>query len=327
MHQVLSVNNLTVRFASDQGTVNAVNGISIAVQQGKAVALVGESGSGKSTAVKAMLRLLPTNAEIRGDVVFQGKNLANLSSKEIRKIRGRNISMIFQNPKMFLNPTKTIGQQIIEPILYHHLATPSKAKEKAISLLDQVGIPYPEERYSNYPFEFSGGMLQRVMIAMALITEPELLIADEPTTSLDVTVQAEILTLLKRLQRDHGMSMVFVTHDLAVAAQVCDEVYVLYGGLVMEHITSEKLRQRSSHPYLQGLLRSIPRIDGPRTKLPFIPGQPPSTIDSTITGCIFANRCTRKMDRCEEQPELESVADRHEVACWLSTLEVSSYGG
>jgi oligopeptide/dipeptide ABC transporter ATP-binding protein len=320
---MLNISNLTVSFHTDRDVIQVVNGVDMTVEQGQAIAIVGESGSGKSTAVTAIMRLLPKNAEVGGEISFQGQNLLDLSQKEMRKLRGRKISMIFQNPGAYLNPTKTIGQQMIEPLLYHHLATPSQAKRKAIDLLDKIGIADAEARFNNYPFEFSGGMLQRVMIGMALMGDPDLLIADEPTTALDVTVQAEILILLKKLQKERGMSLIFVTHDLAVAAQVSDDIYVLYGGQVLEHIPSNRLIQDHVHPYLRGLIRSIPRMDGPRGSLAFIPGQPINPAESQVSGCIFANRCDVRTTKCNERPQLTKIKDKHEAACWLVGMEVA----
>jgi oligopeptide/dipeptide ABC transporter ATP-binding protein len=319
---VLEMKDLFVRFVSDNGVVHAVNGISLNVAAGQAIAIVGESGSGKSTAMTAVMRLLPRGAECTGQIRFCGQDLLALPEKQMRKLRGHKISMIFQNPSMYLNPTKTIGQQMVEPLLYHHLATPKQARQRAIELLERVGIPDAEQRFNNYPFEFSGGMLQRAMIGMALIAGPQLLIADEPTTALDVTVQAEILVLLKELQRERGMGMVFVTHDLAVAAQVADEVYVMYGGMVMEHLPSSELMRRQTHPYLRGLLRSIPRLDGPREKLPFIPGYPINPVGELPSGCLFAPRCEHRLPRCSERPPLYRMDERHEVMCWLPQMEV-----
>ncbi|MCL6455106.1 MAG: ABC transporter ATP-binding protein [Alicyclobacillus sp.] len=317
MTALLEVSDLKVRFESDNAIVHAVNGINLTVDMGKAVAIVGESGSGKSTVMMAVMRLLHGNARVEGKVLLEGTDLLQLPEKAMQKVRGKDIAMIFQNPSAYLNPTKTIGQQMIEPLLYHHLASAAKAREKAVELLDRVGIPDPEQRLNNYPFELSGGQLQRVMIGMALMADPKLLIADEPTTALDVTVQAEVLILLKRLQRERGMGMVFITHDLAVAAQVADEIYVMYGGLVMEHLAARDLVTGHVHPYLCGLIRSIPRIDGPRADLPYIPGQPVQTAGGLPPGCVFADRCDRRFDRCAERPPLMEVGPGHRASCWL----------
>ncbi|WP_067621856.1 ABC transporter ATP-binding protein [Alicyclobacillus acidiphilus] len=318
MTPLLQIKDLSIQFRTDEATVNAINGVNLTVPAGGAVAIVGESGSGKSTVMMAAPRLLPGNAVVHGEIWFDGRDLMTLNEKQMRSLRGREIGVIFQNPTAYLNPTKTIGQQIVEPLLYHHIASAKRAKEEAIDLLDQVGIGDPRGRFDMYPFEFSGGMLQRVMIAMALIASPKLLIADEPTTALDVTVQAEILMLLKKLQRERGMALVFVTHDLAVAAQLCDEVYVMYGGMVMEHLPVPQLVRASKHPYLRGLIQSIPPLDGPVEPLPYIPGNPISTTRPLPAGCIFAERCAAKMSVCEKRPPLIDFDQQHQVACWLA---------
>jgi len=324
MTDLLKIEDLHVVFSSTGTVVRALNGLDLSLPVGHAIAIVGESGSGKSTLASAIMRILPSTSSTSGRVLFDGQDLLGLPSKEMRLIRGRSISMIFQNPTMYLNPTKTVGQQIIEPLLYHHLATPAQARKKAIDLLDQVGIPDPDHRFRNYPFEFSGGMLQRAMIAMALITDPKLLIADEPTTALDVTVQAEILVLLKALRKDRGMSLIFVTHDLAVAAQIADEIYVMYGGLVVEHINSSKIVTERAHPYLGGLIRSIPRVDVDPGPLYFIPGQPIRVGEELPPGCVFAARCQYRQPICKERPALLPVSQSHDVACWLPLKEGSA---
>lgn len=315
---MLEIKGLTIRFQSERSTVYALNGVNMNVPAGTSVAIVGESGSGKSTAMMSVLRLLPTTAKIEGKIEFQGRDILSMPSKAVRKIRGNDISIIFQNPSSYMNPIKTVGDQLIEPMLFHHLASKDTARKRATELLEQVGIPDAADRLKMYPFEFSGGMLQRVMIAMALVAEPKLLIADEPTTALDVTVQAEILMLLKRLQRERQMSLVFITHDLAVAAQVADEIYVMYGGLVMEHIKANELLTHSTHPYLKGLIASIPKLDGPRERPPYIPGQPINTTRPLSAGCIFADRCSSRMAECDTRPSLETVGESHDVACWLA---------
>ncbi len=318
---LLQVEALRVRFPIGKTLVHAVNEVSLRVQSGEAVALVGESGSGKSTIMAAILQLLAKDTQISGRALFRGQDLLSMADAMIQRVRGREIAMIFQTPDSYLNPTKVIESQIIEPLLIHHLATPKEARLRAIELLSQVGFPDPEERLHNYPFELSGGQLQRVMIAMALMTGPKLLIADEPTTALDVTVQAEVLVLLKEIQREHGMSLILTTHDLAVAAQMADHIYVLYGGKVMEHLSSSNLTTDCRHPYLQGLLQSIPRIDGPRQDLSFIPGHSVSTVGGPPTGCLFAERCNRRFDRCRERPDLVRITADHEAACWLAERE------
>ncbi|MCL6632160.1 MAG: ABC transporter ATP-binding protein [Alicyclobacillus herbarius] len=314
---LLQIQDLHVRFGSDQGVVHAVNGLNLEVSPGKAIAIVGESGSGKSTAMTALMRLLPRTAQVSGRIWFDGADLLSLPPRQVRRLRGHQVSMVFQNPMSYLNPTKTIGQQVMEPLLYHHLATPRQARQRALELLERVGIADAQARFTSYPFEFSGGMLQRVMIAMALIAGPKLLIADEPTTALDVTVQAEILMLLKELQAEQGMALILVTHDLAVAAQMADEVYVMYGGMMVEHLPSWQLISACAHPYLHGLLRSIPRIDGPRERLPYIAGNPVNTVGALPVGCLFASRCSQCRPKCADRPPLVKLADRHEVLCWF----------
>ncbi|MCL6625104.1 ABC transporter ATP-binding protein [Alicyclobacillus shizuokensis] len=322
MSVLLRIEDLYVQFGTDEGTVHAVNGLNLELKAGGTVAIVGESGSGKSTAMTALMRLLPRTARVSGHIWFDGQDLLSLSSRQVRRLRGHHISMVFQNPMAYLNPTKTIGQQLMEPLLYHHLATPRQAQQQALDFLERVGIASARARFSSYPFEFSGGMLQRVMIAMGLIAGPKLLIADEPTTALDVTVQAEILALLKELQAEHGMGMVLVTHDMAVAAQMADEVYVMYGGMVVEHLPSHELMKGEAHPYLRGLLRSIPRIDGRREKLPFIAGNPVNTVGTLPHGCLFASRCPHRRNQCSERPPLVKLGDRHEVMCWLPYVDM-----
>jgi oligopeptide/dipeptide ABC transporter ATP-binding protein len=315
---ILEIRDLFVEFRTEEGWVHALSGVNLTVRPGQAVAIVGESGSGKSTVMLAIPRLLPGNAAVRGQVVFAGRDLLGAGDKELRALRGRDIGVIFQNPTAYLNPTKTIGKQLIEPLLFHHLASASAAKAQGIDLLTQVGIGDASARFDMYPFEFSGGMLQRVMIAMALIGSPKLLIADEPTTALDVTVQAEILLLLKTLQRERGMSLIFVTHDLAVAAQLCDDVYVMYGGTILEHIPADNLVSASAHPYLRGLIDSIPRLDGPIERLSYIPGNPVNMLREVPDACIFADRCSQRVAACSSRPALAPIGERHEVACWLA---------
>lgn len=323
MAPLLQLSDLTVRFRADKTVVHAVNGIDLSIDMGKAVAIVGESGSGKSTVILAAMRLLQKNAEIGGRVLFDGRDLLQAPDNEMRSVRGRQIGMIFQNPSTALNPTKTIGDQMIEPLLFHHLASAQTARRKAVELLHLVGMPDPEYRLNSYPFELSGGQLQRVCIGMALMADPKLLIADEPTTALDVTVQSEVLMLLKRLQRERGMGLAFITHDLAVAAQVADEIYVMYGGLVMEHISSNNLTTHHVHPYLNGLVQSIPKIDGPRDELPFISGQPVRTTNGLPGGCVFADRCDQRFEKCSQRPTLVNLKTQHHVACWLAESGVA----
>lgn len=316
MLDLVEIRDLHVRFRADDETIYAVNGVNIVVEPGQSVSIVGESGSGKSVTVTAIARLLPRTAEITGTIRFDGKDMRTAGPRDLQAIRGHHIGMVFQNPHAFLNPTRTIGSQLIEPLLFHHLAGVKKARALGMEMLERVGIADAEKRIDNYPFEFSGGMLQRVLIAMALIAKPKLIIADEPTTALDVTVQAQILRLLKEMQRELGMSMIFVTHDLAVAAQVSDVIYVMYGGLVVERLASQGLMRQNGHPYLTGLLASLPRIDQPVGRLPYIPGLPVNT-RRAVSGCPFYNRCQWRMDQCRTVvPHLKIVEPEHEMACW-----------
>ncbi len=312
---LVEIEGLRVRFDTDGEMVHAVNGIDLAVAEGQAVSIVGESGSGKSVTVTTIPRLLPKTARLQGRVRFDGVDIVNASTAAMRTLRGRSIGMIFQNPLAYLNPTRTIGSQLIEPLLFHHLAGYREARQKGLEMLERVGIQDPTRRFDNYPFEFSGGMLQRVLIAAALIAKPKLVIADEPTTALDVTVQAQILRLLKTMQRDLKMSMIFVTHDLAVAAQVSDIIYVMYGGTVVEQLSAAELIRAHRHPYLAGLLESLPRLDQPVARLPFIPGLPADT-RQPLSGCPFFDRCGVRMDDCRTVPELATVGPGHRVACW-----------
>ncbi|MCL5064117.1 MAG: ABC transporter ATP-binding protein [Firmicutes bacterium] len=314
---LVEIHNLRVRFETDEATIYAVNGIDLMVEPGQSIGIVGESGSGKSVSVTSIPRLLPRTARVEGSVYFNGKDMMRATASELQAIRGHQIGMIFQNPHAYLNPTRTIGKQLMEPLLFHHLAGVKRARAMGMEMLDRVGIVNPKARFDNYPFEFSGGMLQRVLIAMALITGPKLVIADEPTTALDVTVQAQILRLLKEMQRELGMSMIFVTHDLAVASQVSDVIYVMYGGIVVERLPAKQLIRVHRHPYLSGLLASLPRVDEPVGRLPFIPGLPVNT-RQPLSGCPFYARCQWHLDQCQSAPPLTLVERDHEAACWLA---------
>lgn len=312
---MLRIQDLHVKFAVNRAMINALNGVDLNIKSGQSIGVVGESGSGKSTLSMAIMGLLPKTAEVRGEIWFGDKNVLMASEKYMRSIRGREISIVFQNPQAYMNPTKTIGEQIIEPVIFHKLDSKAKARYEAVELLRKVGLKDPELIMKSYPFELSGGMLQRVMIAMALICKPKLLIADEPTTALDVTVQAEILRLLKKNQQEMGMAMILVTHDLAVAAQVCNEIYVMYAGKIMERIPSKNLIRECVHPYLKGLIKSIPRLDS--KEISYIPGNP--TNRHLGDGCVFYERCEQKFDMCKhKQPPVLHVSNEHDVACWLA---------
>jgi oligopeptide/dipeptide ABC transporter ATP-binding protein len=315
---LLSIKDLWIEFSSKRGVVKAVNGVEFSVRKGTTTGIVGESGSGKSVTVKAIAGLLARNAKVaKGSIMFNGRDILTLGEKQMKGIRGSEISMVFQDPNAFMNPTIPVGRQVMEPLLFHSVCSRKEAKERAIDMLRQVGIPSPEVRFNEYPFEYSGGMLQRALIAMALINDPTLLIADEPTTALDVTVQAQILFLLKKIKETRNMSMIMVTHDLIIAAQVCDEIVVMYGGMVVERADTRTFLKRRSHPYSIGLLASTPRVDTDIVRLKPIEGSPPDLRGGLPQGCLFAPRCPHRTERClAERPPLAPVGPDHLVACW-----------
>lgn len=315
---LLDVRDLTVSFHTSDGIVEAVRGVSFQVDRGKTLGIVGESGSGKSVATQTVAGLT-RGARISGRAIFEGRDLLTLSAAELRAIRGPGIAMIFQNPLTSLHPFYKIGWQIVEMIRAHESGSAESARRRAIELLGHVGIPRPERRVDDYPHQFSGGMLQRAMIAMALALKPRLLIADEPTTALDVTVQAQIMRLMRRLQSEFGMAIILITHDLGVIAGVADDVVVMYAGQVMEQASRYGLFRQPSHPYTTGLLGSLPRINFPDERLTAITGQPPSLIHPP-SGCPFHPRCPHVMDRCVTSvPAFMAVpgAEAHRSACWL----------
>ncbi|MEI6663815.1 MAG: ABC transporter ATP-binding protein [Actinomycetes bacterium] len=315
---LLDVRNLKVSFRTDDGLVEAVDGISYSLEQGRTLGIVGESGSGKTVSGLTLLGLTGSRrTEISGEALFDGTDLLALDEQQLRKVRGQGIAMIFQDPLSSLHPFYRVGAQIIEAIRAHQKVSKSAARARAIELLGMVGIPDPAGRVDAFPHEFSGGMRQRAMIAMALSNEPRLLIADEPTTALDVTVQAQILELLDRLQQQLGMAMIIITHDLGVVAETADQVAVMYGGRIIEQAESRELFDNPQHPYTWGLLRSVPRIDGGSgERLRPIPGRPPSLI-GLPEGCAFAPRCVLANDAClHGRPRLESAGpDSHTAAC------------
>lgn len=318
MNQLLEVQQLTTRFDTMDGTVRAVNGISYSLDVGESLAIVGESGSGKSVSVLSILGLIPSPpGRIEGGkVLFNGRNLLSLSKPEIRKIRGQDIAMVFQDPMTSLNPVHTIGLQLTEGLKIHQGLDQYAANEKAIEMLNLVGIPDPIQRLKNYPHQFSGGQRQRIGIAMALMCNPSLLIADEPTTALDVTIQAQITELVADLQRRLGMAIIWITHDLGVVASLVDRVAVMYAGYIIEHAPVHNLYSETSHPYTLGLLESIPSIEGTEKRLIPIQGTPPDLLAESI-GCPFAPRCRYAVEQCwKENPVLEQVAPNHLVACW-----------
>lgn len=320
MGRLLQVDELCTSFFTHAGEVKAVRGISFDVDAGEAVGLVGESGCGKSVTMLSMLGLLADTGKVKsGRALFNGRDLIKLSNSEMLNIRGNEISMIFQDPMTSLNPLYTIGNQLAEPMLKHKKFTRSQAKQRAVELLRLVGIPEAESRLSHYPHEFSGGMRQRVMIAMALTCDPKLLIADEPTTALDVTIQAQILDLMKELRDKINTSIILITHDLGVVADLCRRINVMYGGIIVETGTRRDIFYRPSHPYTWGLLESVPNPNNEfRERLKPIDGQPPDLIKPP-GGCPFAPRCKYTMKICEiKQPPLFEISEGHKAACWLN---------
>ncbi|HLM30809.1 MAG TPA: ABC transporter ATP-binding protein [Solirubrobacterales bacterium] len=325
---LLKVDDLRVRFETDDGVVKAVDGISYEVRPGDMLGIVGESGSGKSVANLTTLGLTRApNAEISGRIMFDGMNLVELEGEQLRAIRGNDISMIFQDPLSSLHPFYKVGRQLVEAIQVHRDMDKAAAWDRSVELLGLVGIPDPERRAGEYPHEFSGGMRQRAMIAMALTNEPKLLIADEPTTALDVTTQAQILRLIERLRDEFGMAVIMITHDLGVIAEVAQNVLVMYGGRIVEAGTLDQIFYDPQHPYTWGLLGSLTRIDRPRTaRLAQIAGQPPSLI-SPPEGCHFRPRCPHAFDRCPETPPLEQrvLEHGHLDRCWLTPEQKKTF--
>jgi len=316
---MLSVRNLRTYFYTEDGVVRAVDGVDFDVYEGETLGIVGESGSGKSVTSLAILRLLDPKGKIEdgSEIIFNGKNLLDLNEDEMRKIRGNDIAMIFQEPMVALNPVFTIGDQIMEAILLHQDVDKKKAREMAIDMLRKVGIPEPEKRVDEYPHELSGGMRQRAMIAMALSCRPKLLIADEPTTALDVTIQAQILELMKSLQKEYGMAIILITHDVGVIAENADRVVVMYGGKVMETSDVRTTFRKPKHPYTWGLLNSIPRLDIEQERLYSIPGMVPDPLHFPA-GCRFSNRCEFGEEKCSvEMPPLVEVESGHMVRCFF----------
>jgi oligopeptide transport system ATP-binding protein len=326
MPKLLEVRNLKTQFFTQDGVVHAVNGISYHVNNGETVAIVGESGSGKSVGVMSLIRLIPQppGKIVDGEVLFDGQDLLKIKEDELRDIRGNRIAMIFQDPMTSLNPVLTIGRQITEAIELHMNMNKEQARKRAVQLLEMVGIPGAEARLDDYPHQFSGGMRQRVMIAMGLSCDPQLLIADEPTTALDVTIQAQIVDLVRRLQNELGMAVVWITHDLGVVAGMADRVLVMYAGFIVEEGNVNDLYGRPRHPYTLGLLRSIPRLDlGRQKRLIPIDGLPPDLLEPP-THCPFAPRCSFVEDKCwQENPQLVEVTPGHKAACWVDISNVA----
>ena len=319
---LLEVNNLHTSFFTPAGEVRAVNGVSFNLERGKVLGIVGESGSGKSVTAYSIMQILASTGRIvDGSIRLDGQELVNAGEKVMKTVRGNKISIIFQDPMTSLNPTYTIGHQLVEAITLHTSRNAKQAWDRAVEMLRLVNINEPEKRMTQYPYEFSGGMRQRIMIAMALACEPDILIADEPTTALDVTIQAQILDLMKDLQKELGMAIIMITHDLGVVAQLCDEVIVMYAGSICEQGTADEIFYNPKHEYTKGLMRSIPTADTAGTKLKPISGTPIDLLNMP-EGCPFAPRCDNAMKIClRERCERMRINDDHMAACWMNVKE------
>ena len=326
MEKILDVKELTTNFYTDEGVVKAVNKLSYHINKGECVGLVGESGCGKSVSALSLLRLIPYPPGVieGGEIMFKGQNLLNLSEREMQEIRGNQISMIFQEPSTSLNPVLSIQRQLTESLELHRGMKSSEAKEESLKLLNQVGIPDPDRRIRDYPHQFSGGMQQRIMIAMALSCRPDLIIADEPTTALDVTVQAQILELIEEMRVKFGTAVLIITHNLGVVARYVERLNVMYAGSLIETGSTDEVYARPHHPYTKGLLQSVPRLDKPRSKnIEVIEGMPPD-LANLPSGCPFAERCSFVMPQCcEEKPQLKEVGVNHFSACFADEGKMS----
>ncbi|WP_305856614.1 ABC transporter ATP-binding protein [Balneatrix alpica] len=319
--KLLEVKDLQVHFHTPDGTVTAVNKLNFALEAGQTLGIVGESGSGKSQTAFALMGLLAANGRVSGEALFQGKSILGLPEQMLNRIRAEQIAMIFQDPMTSLNPYMKVGEQLMEVLKLHKGMSNSEAFEESVRMLDAVKIPEARSRMKMYPHEFSGGMRQRVMIAMALLCRPKLLIADEPTTALDVTVQAQILTLLGELQRDFNTAIIMITHDLGVVAGICDKVLVMYAGRTMEYGSAQDIFHRPTHPYTQGLLSAIPRLDTEGEVLPTIPGNPPNLLKLPV-GCPFQERCQHVSEQCRQQePDLTFFGNERQRACHWQAQE------
>jgi len=320
MTTILQVNNLQTRFKTYDGLVYAVNGISYTLDEGETLGVVGESGCGKSVSVLSIMGLIPQPPGIiaGGQALYHGSDLLKKSQEELRHIRGREIAMIFQDPMTSLNPVLTIGFQIGEALELHMAMNAQQARDRTVELLQMVGIPQADRAFDNYPHQFSGGMRQRAMIAMAISCMPQILIADEPTTALDVTIQAQIIDLVKRLRDEIGMAIIWITHDLGIVAGLAQRVIVMYAGFIVEHACVDEVYDNPHHPYTLSLLGALPRVDMSRSeRLTSIPGMPPNLI-GLPQGCPFAPRCHFAVEKCkQENPPLASIAPKHEIACWV----------
>ncbi|WP_188499328.1 ABC transporter ATP-binding protein [Pullulanibacillus pueri] len=319
MENILEIKDLRVSFETYAGEVQAVRGVNLELKKGEALAIVGESGSGKSVTSKSIMRLIPSppGKFKSGEILFEGNDLLKLSEKSMQKMRGSEISMIFQDPMTSLNPTMTVGKQIMEGLKKHQNMNKHDAAQRAVELLELVGIPNPEDRIKQYPHQFSGGMRQRVVIAIALACNPKVLIADEPTTALDVTIQAQILDLMKDLQKKTNTSIILITHDLGVVANMAQRVAVMYGGKIVETGNVDEIFYSPKHPYTWGLLSSMPKLDSKSDELMAIPGTPPD-LSNPPKGCPFAARCPHAMKVCtEHMPEYTELSETQKTACWL----------
>jgi len=318
MENILEIKNLNIGFKLESQTARAIHGINLNLKQAQSLGIVGESGCGKSVTAMSIMKLLPSNAVIEsGEIWWKGSDLLKFSEKEMQHVRGNQIAVIPQDPMTSLNPLYTVGEQVQEAVILHQKVSKKEAKEIAIESLRSVKIPEADKRYNEYPHQFSGGMRQRAIIAMALSCNPELLIADEPTTALDVTVQAQILNLIKSIQKERGTSLLLITHDLGIVAETCNNVAVLYAGRIVEYADTLSIFKNPLHPYTKGLLESLPKKDS--QELNAIKGQPP-TISENITGCPFWPRCKDRMDICEkESPALKQIDETHQVSCFLFT--------
>ena len=321
MATLLEVRDLRTHFFTEQGVVKAVDGVSYDLEEGESLGLVGESGCGKSVSALSVMRLIPNppGKTVGGEIIFQGEDLLKLQDREMRRIRGKQISMVFQEPMTSLNPVLTVERQLTESLELHLGMNKSASRREAARRLEQVGIPDPERRIKQFPHQFSGGMRQRVMIAMALSCNPKLIIADEPTTALDVTIQAQILEVMKNLSLQYGVSLIIITHNLGVVARYADRVNIMYAGRIIERGSAREIYRNPKHPYTLGLLNSVPRLDLPRReKLDPIEGQPPD-LANMPQGCSFRQRCRYAIDRCaEEMPPLSQIDDGHLSACFIS---------
>lgn len=329
MADLLKVTGLETQFCTREGVNHAVNGVSFSVKEGETLGVVGESGCGKSVSMMSMLRLIPEppGKVVAGEALFQGKDLLKMNDQQIRDVRGSKISIVFQDPMTSFNPVLTIGKQVAEPYVIHNNASEKEAEARATKYLEMVGIPNAKDRLKSYPHEFSGGMRQRVMIAMGLICEPQVLIADEPTTALDVTIQAQIVELAKRLQHELGMAMIWITHDLGIIAGLADRVNVMYGGYIIETAPVKDLYKNPQHPYTIGLLGSLPRMDESASRrLVSIDGLPPTLLEKP-TYCPFEPRCSFATEKCRSvNPELKQVeGEGHFAACWVNTKTGKEY--